>query len=585
MKHYKPIEKIDPVLMAKATLIRREIEDPLIHYKPSPTQYQIHHRTARYILITAPSRAGKTSCNSMDLAMCARRKHPTKTVRSLNGTYLVFGTSREALRDNWYGKLVDSSKLRGPAEEYGMLPSWEIFSKKYSGSGADRTIKEIVMRHPDDPDKPGHRILFALSGDPKTWRRLEGKDRVLGIYFDEVEGSRDLFTECFRRLVETNSHPAIFAEAGGGFISWSGTETKENEVFKEWMDKCERPEEFPEYKLFKITPHETGAISEDERLKMAMNLSKEDYEISMKGIGRYADRLLIYGRQLDPRRHLLEFDYEPQPEDNLWVVYDPGFDHNTALAIAAIRPSKPNKIHWVRAWTHRQTAMGHEIHLLRQYLRGRFIECMVVDPASHKTEKGSGKKLITQIRDEMLRAGIKSMRGFRMPYNRHAPGILDVRRFLDPVPGNPNAEPLMCFNPSRESGVSVMWTQMCNYRSHKEGQWQGIHGVVKKNDDLNDCVRYLVACTDRSPWAVQKGAWVTPTMMRPTWVKRPLNKPLWEGDDTPAVYSAPAEVVLSEAEILERDRTRKSALAAQIRSRRGKRIGRSRLVEAYGDED
>ncbi len=584
MKTFKPVEKIDPVLMAKAVLLKRETEDPLLHYRASPTQALFHARTNRYTLIAAPTRSGKTTCNAMDLAMCARRKHATKTVRCVNGTYLVFGTSREALRDNWYGKLRISSKLRGPAQEHPMVPTWEVFSEKFSGAGADRTIKEIVMRHPDDPNKPGHRILFAISGDPKTWRRLEGKDRVLGIYFDEVEGSRELFTECFRRVLETHSHPEINAEAGGGFISWSGTETKENEVFKEWMDKCANPEEYPEYRLFQLLPDETGAISNVERGKMAMNMSKEDYDIGMRGVGRYADRLLIYGRQLDPKRHLLENDYEPQPEDNLWVVYDPGFDHDTGICIAAIRPSKPNKLHMVRAWFHNKTTMGQDISVLRQYLRGRFIECFVADPASHKTEKGSGKKLITQIREELVRAGIKSMRGFRMPYNRHAPGIYDVRRYLDPVPGNPIAEPLVCFNGSRESGVLQLWTQLCNYKSHKAGELQGTHGVVKKNDEGPDLVRYLVNCTDRSPW----GQWnphESPSTMRPTWVKRPPNKPMWDGDSTPVTFSAVADVVLTEEEILAKERTRKSALAAQIRSSRGKRLRRSRYVEAAFDED
>jgi hypothetical protein len=584
VRRFKPVEQIDPVLMAKAVLIRRELEDPLLHYKPSPTQALFHHRTNRYTLVNAPTRAGKTACSAMDLAMCARRKHATKTVTCVNGTYLVFGTSREALRDNWYGKLRVASNLRGPAEKHPMIPSWEVFSEKFSGSGADRTIKEIVMRHPDDPNKPGHRLLFAISGDPKTWRRLEGKDRVLGIYFDEVEGSRELFTECFRRVLETNAHEEIKAEAGGGFISWSGTETKENEVFKEWMAKCEEPEQYPEYRLFKLSPSETGAISDEERQKMSMNLSKEDYDISMLGKGRYADRLLIYGRQLDPKRHLLETDYEPQPEDNLWVVYDPGFDHKTGIAVVAIRPSKPNKLHFVRAWFHAKTTMGQDISVLRQYLRGRFIECFVADPASHKTEKGSGKKLITQIREELVRAGIKSMRGFRMPYNRHAPGIYDVRRFLDPVPGNPNAEPLLCFNSSRESGCMQMWTGLCAYKSHKEGQFQGTHGVVKKDDEAADLTRYIVCCTDRSPWS-SWNAHESPSMMRPTWVKRPPNKPLWDADATPTTYREVTEVVLTEEEILNKERTRKSALAAHIRSRGGKRLRRSRFVEAAFDEE
>lgn len=581
-----PASNLDPVLMAKAALLKRQSEDPLNHYKASPNQSLFHHRTQRYVLVNAPTRSGKTTCNAMDLSMVARRRHPTKTVTCVNGIYMVFGTSREALRDNWYGKLRVTSKLRGPAENSPMIPDWEILDEKFSGGGGDRTIREIVMRHPDNPNLPGHRILFGLSGDSRTWRRMEGKDRVLGIYFDEVEGSAQLFTECFRRLIETHSHPEIKSQANGGFIAWSGTETKENEVFKEWMEKCDKPEEFPEYARFKLTPDETGAISNEERAKMAQNMNKQDYEISMLGVGRFSDRLLIYGQQLDPKRHLLENDYVPTPDDNLWVGYDPGFDHNSGMLVAAINPRNPFKLHIVKAWSHPKTTLGQDIALLRMWLRGRFIECFVADPASHKTEKGLGKKLITMIREELMRAGIKSLRGFRMPYNRHEPGIFAVRRYLDPVPGNRNAEPLIVFNASKPSGCLVTWNQMCNYRSHKENEYQGTHGVIKKNDDGVDVIRYLVNCTDRSPWN-SGGA---PNIMRPTWVKRAPNIPTWEEaggmpSDAYAVTQV-TEVTLTDDEMLAKDRERKSALAAKIRSRGGRRFKEGRrLALEVGPED
>lgn len=565
-------ESPDPILLARAMLAKRRLEDPAIHFVPTPTQRAFIHRKTRYNLLGGPTRGGKTSCNAMDLALIARRKHPTKTVTCVNGVYMVFGTSREAIRDNWYGKLRVESKLLGPAEACPMIPDHEVLAEKFSGGGGDRTIKEIHLRHPDNPNEMGHRIIFNVSGDVGTWKRMEGKDRVLGVKFDEVAGSKELFTECFRRVLETNSHPGIKEQAGGAFIDWSATETKGNEVFSEWHEKANSPE-FPEYAIFVLDPTENKAIDMGERQKMAQNMSAEDYQISMMGKGRFADRLLIYGGQLDYDRHVRKDEYQVTPDDNLWVGYDPGFDHDSGIGVFAINKANPYKLRMVKEWLHPRTTMAQDVWLLAQWLRGRFLECFVADPASHKTEKGSGKKLITQIREELQRAGIKVMRGLRMPYNSHAPGIYAVRRYLDPIPGNPQAEPLVEFSPS----CKRTWTQLNNYRSYAEGEFTGQHGVVKKNDEMPDLLRYVVNVTGRSPWANTDA----PTVVRPCWVKRPPNLPKYPEGAAPIIKPAEEDILSPEQEILKEQR-RLSALSAKLRaSKRQKR--RNRFVGVSHD--
>lgn len=571
----KPRPEVDPKLVRKAELARRKLEDPALHFVPTATQRGFIHRKTRYNILSGPTRGGKTSCNAMDLALAARRKHPTKSVTCLNGVYLIFGTSREALRDNWYGKLRIESKLLGPASEFPMIPDCEVLDEKFSGGGGDRTIKEIIMRHPEKPNEPGHRIIFNVSGDVNTWKRMEGKDRVLGIKIDEVAGSKELFTEFFRRVLETNSHPGVKEQAGGAFIDWSATETKGNETYSEWMEKAQSAE-FTEYGFFKLDPSENKAIDMDERLKMAQNMSAEDYNISMLGKGRFADRLLIYGGQLNHDRHVRKDDYIVQPDDNLWVCYDPGFDHDTGILVAAINKANPYKLRIVKEWLHPKTTMAQDVWFLAQWLRGRFIECFVADPAAHKTEKGSGKKLITQIREEIQRANIKSMRGFRMPYNSHEPGIYAVRRYLDPMPDNRQAEPLIEFNPS----CKKTWQQMASYKSYQAGEFTGQHGVVKKLDELSDCVRYLCNVTGRSPWNNGEA----PTVVRSSWVKRPPNLPKWAEGLAPVVKPPPEEDSLNPEQVREREQRRLSALSAQIRRKKRGSVRPNRFAPAGWDD-
>ncbi len=575
-------KQVDPGLMALALMEQRRAQDPLTHFTPSATQARYLTRTCRYCLLNGPTRGGKTAGNAVDLAQVAMRRHATKSVHSVNGIYLVFATARESIRDNWYGKLRVASKLLGPASEFPLIPDHMLLQplalrgERFSGGGGDRTIKELVLRHPDNPNKPGHRILFNVSADPNVWKRIEGKDRVLGVYIDEAAGTKELLTELFRRLIETNSHPDIKREAGGGFISWSATETKINDAFADYYEKCESPE-FPEYELFKIGANENVAIDPEERAKMAQNMSADDFKVSMTNEGRAWDRYAIYGKQWNDARHVRANDYEIQPEDNLWVCYDPGFDHNSGIVVAAINQRSPYKLRFVKFWCHPKTTISQDMDLLRRWLRGRSIEALVYDPACHKTEKGSGKQLVTLIREELSRFKIRSWRGLRMPYNWHAPGIYAVRRYLDPVPGDPTVEALIEVNPTPASGCQRLRQQMVMYRSYEEGVYTGPHGVVKKDDEGPDCIRYLVQATGRSPW----NAGEAPSVQRPCWVRRPPNPPLWADGQDVAVINE--ELPLTEAEMLHQERRRKSALAAALRSRGQTRAIARASLQPVGD--
>lgn len=575
-------EPLDPAVAALAELARREAQDPLRHVVWTPTQDQYIRRPKRYCLLSGPNRGGKTACNAGDLALRLRCIHPTASVLSKPGVYLVFGTSRSSLRENWHAKLRQSSKLRGTCENFPMVPDWALWkaspkrAEKYSGSGGDRTIRELVCCHPEDTSQIWHRALFFPSADVETWKRIEGMDRVLGIYLDEVAGSIDLLKELYARLLESNSDPDIQREAGGGFLSWSATETKDNEAYRSFREKCERPTEYAEYGLFSIDPAENPAIDMAEREKMRAHYSAEDYELRMMGQGRFRDRYQVYP-QLLRERHVLPTDYEPGPEDNLWAVYDPGWDHASGIGVFAVRREKPWQKIWVRYWKHYKSTFEYDIRKLAEWLRGRALEAFVTDPAAHKTEKGQGKKQHQMIREALQAFRIKLYRGMLVPYNRHESGIKAVRDQLDPDSTNPKAEPWLLFNPSTTSGVSAGWYELTNYCTKQEHVYSGPHGVIKKDDEFPDLVRYGVQVTNRAP-----GSAAAPRVIPVTWTPRPPNLPTIDAGAPVVMGEAPtSDVERSLADI----RRAASAALAGNRTRWGRRLRQLREITADAGDD
>ncbi len=458
----------------------RQRLDPCLLYRPGPTIARFHASKARYRWIGGKNRGGKTTGLINEVVLCARRLHPTRTVTK-NGVYLLLAPARDQLQDPWGVRLLEQSQLKGECYARPYIPPWEIKPDgiKYTHGGGRPTVKEIQLLN-------GHTIKFSVTKDVGTWKRKQGQN-YLGIALDESEVSKDLIMEMYRGLLDSNSDDDIVREAGGGWLAWGATETTTNAPLQEFITLCENPEQ-NDWEGFRLTKDENPAIKAEEREKLRVAFTEEDYQVRMEGTEGYADRLAIYGKQWNDARHMRTTDYIVQPEDNLWCAYDPGGagaeSHDTGIVFAAINKAEPTKLRFVHCIKLNRTILSYDFKRIAHFLRGRTLEGFVPDIATNKTEKATGKTIRWQMKEEMSRQKIKSYRGIVTPMNRHDPGIKRVQTYLD--------ENLIELNPSKESGCMLLRQQMLSYSSYEEGVYQGARGVVKKDDDLVDPLRYLI---------------------------------------------------------------------------------------------
>lgn len=458
----------------------RQQQDPCLKYRPGPTITRFHASKARYRWIGGKNRGGKTTGLINEIVLCARRLHPTRTV-SKNGVYLVLAPARDQLQDPWGVRLLEQSQLKGDCYGKPYIPPWEIKPDgiKYTHGGGRPTVKEIQLLN-------GHTLKFSVTKDVATWKRKQGQN-YLGIVLDESEVQKDLITEMYRGLLDANSDDDIVREAGGGWMAWGATETTTNAPLQDFITLCEDPEK-TDWEAFRLVQDENPAIKGEERERLRVAFSEEDYKVRMEGTEGYADRLAIYGKQWNDERHMRSSDYIIKPDDNLWCAYDPGGagaeSHDTGILFAVINKEAPTKVRVVQCILLNRTILAYDFKRIVHWLRGRTLEGFIPDIATNKTEKATGKSIRWQMREEMIKQDIKCYRGIVSPMNRHDPGIRRVQTYLD--------ENLIELNPSKESGCQLLRRQMLSYSSYEEGVYQGARGVVKKDDELVDDLRYLL---------------------------------------------------------------------------------------------
>lgn len=517
-------------------LILRQSLDPVFNYKPRPTQKRCLYSKSRYRWIGGPNRGGKTGHVSIELAMCARQMHPIRTVRSRPVSYLVLAPRREQLQDPWEKKLLKDCEFRGFAGRP-MIPDWEIEDVRYTHGAGAPTVKQIDMKN-------GHTLRFGISGTIDAWKGRQGQ-ALAGIFPDESESNMQMMEEWYARLLDANDDPDLVRECGGGMILWGATQTTANQGLTRFIELCDNPDlEAVDWESFRIPPEESViSVAERERLKIAFD--EDGYNVRMLGTAAFADRLLIYGRQWSEHRHMLSADYKIHDSDNIYIAYDPGGagkeSHDTGILFAAVNKDEPRKINVWRYVRLNRTTLGYDVSLMAKILKGRPIEALIPDPAINKTEKGTGRSLRQQLREEMVKHKIVCHRGLVHVLNRHDPGIKRVQTYLE--------RDLIAISPSRESGCQILRGQLVSYRSNEENVYHGANGVVKIDDEGPDTIRYLVQA-------------------KPFWINRPCGKALWQGDDLPPPPPAEEpELLTADQENYRMQLQRSTRLAARPRVR------------------
>lgn len=467
---------------ARAILAR----DPLKYFNPSPTQDQFLRRPLSdwACLNTSVSRGGKTSVSCVDLAWIMRGIHPYRP-NYTNLTLLQFTPSRLQAANVIGAKLFKKSELILPDAPPGvaalaMIPPWEIAKLNEPNVAGMKVPYELIMKN-------GNRLLFSWSGVDGIAKRIAGL-RIDGAYVDEDAGTPQLFDELYTRLLDAQSDAT---RPGLGFFVWSNTNLNYNEAFESFQERHARG--VAGHRIFTIGKNENPAISSERREAMKDVLSTDAARIRMEGDMTGGAIASIYHKQWGEARHVLVGDYNIKPEDNLWVGYDPGVDHPMGMIVGAINRDQPLRINITKCWNSHGETIEKDADNLRAYLSGRQLSGFVYDTNLKNRDRGGGPSVLDRLKDLLAARGIAPMAGYYQSKKNHAPGIALVRHYLDPNPDDRTVPPLLILSQGSDvNGVGMLRRQILAYRGREATRFTGPGGVVKKDDELVDALRYLI---------------------------------------------------------------------------------------------
>jgi hypothetical protein len=476
---------------ARAMLALMDRRDPVRQWaeRLGPTTRRCAESPTLYRLVNGGNQVGKTTYAIWECAAILRGIHPWKPSFGPLKVLIVVPYRLTAVAV-WGKRLLESSELPGDLGSLPFIPPDEVEKVYWNYSGSGKAPGRIVLKN-------GSEAYFAWSASESMWEGIQGI-MFDYVFRDEAVGNQKLGPELYMRLIRARDNNA---KPWAGGILWVGTPTLQNEEYEEFQRNCHAQK--ADYAEFFIAPEENTSISMATREDMRDTMSDEDAAVRLDGGASEADRRRIYRRQWSDDRHVAAEDYEPSPTDNLWIAFDPGIGHPAGILCAAIREDSPRTIRVVRFYCHKDQPLTYHVACMRDWLAGRDAEGLVVDPKAF-TRESTGKSIVTQITEAITdgSAGFRVRRGIIRGRNGHWEGINQVREYLDPRPGDPTAPPLVQINPL-SPGCGLLRYQLTSYRGREETKYTGPHGVVKKNDEGPDCLRYLITV---GPYYEPRGA-------------------------------------------------------------------------------
>lgn len=479
------------------------------HYKPSPTQLRFHESLAHDRLLTAGGRGGKTTAALWDLSTCVLGCNPH---RPWYGPVvaIVLCVSRQNATMVVQRKLLEACELPGEIGNSPFLPhdeiDWDQCGDLKSHFG--RTYYHIRLKN-------GSMIHFGWSGDENSWKKLQGI-KADYVYIDENAGNDKLVIELMKRLLDVQSDPG--KQPWGGCLVWGATGTIVNPCFERFRERCIKGE--ADSAAFVIPPGETGAISKSVHERFAKKLTKEQRKIHIDGTETASSLTYIFGKQWDDRRHVLDRDAEIEDTDNIIIGWDPGMDHPTGILVCLIKKSRPSQLICAKFFNHRMMPVEYDVECLHSYLKGRKIGLFVYDYRAKERHKHA-PPLLHALTTRMEAKGYVPVQGYYPSDKRHEVGIQTVRAYLDPDTFNKSVEPNIKVSPSDESGGLLMRSQIVSYRGKEETNFTGPGGVVKKDDEFPDCLRYVCRLVPAWSAALVCGpaTWIAPAPMEEPAIK------------------------------------------------------------------
>lgn len=487
------MSKITPV-EAKKLLEARRAADPCRYFLEhgTPTQKLILEDDTTYRLVSSSNQGGKTTTAIVECSSILRGINPYKPWYG-PVSVCIFVPSRAQAAGIWGERLLSKSNIRASVEIQGkkvsladkpLIPASEIehIVWAYSPQGKYPGMIEL---------KNGSICRIALSGDKKSWERVQGFTYD-AIYRDEAVGNENLGSELFPRLAAAQTAVAKGERKWGGFILWVATETLVNDEFRNFMQHCEDGD--TGYRLFRIPPDENPAVSMEVRQRMhdAMSETSGDSMATLRifGVGSAVDTLKIFP-QFSSKRHITA-DYEPTEEDNIWVGWDPGIKDNFGLMFCCVQPMYPTTVR-VIDFAHRpNTTLDYQAQVIHDWLEGRTLEALIVDPSANKKEYSRGKPVIELFKEILFgQLKVKTERGVLIGRNRLEDTVPIVQRYLDPDPQDKQARPLLLFNERARYAADMIASARVKAGSNK----LAFNTIDGKHLEAFDLIRYILSRT------------------------------------------------------------------------------------------
>lgn len=468
-------------------LAGRHKDDPCYQYKAIPAFQKVIECTEPNQCLESANQMGKSSLLQWTVACLARGIHPIRPSYGPRRILVIVPKRSHAV--DWGSRLTKRCALAGSLAHLGdkpYIPAWEIeHITPAHGSNMGAYPAKILLKN-------GSEIFFALSGDDRSWKTIEGWT-FDDIIRDEFAGSENMGVTIGRALLAVRSN---VAKVLGGLYLWATTSTDPNEEWETFRDTAKGNAAGHAY----FTAHfaeSNDYVSVVEREKWAANMSEEQRSVRAFGTASAATSLFIYRRHIEEYEERLcqHLNYQPLPTDNLVVCYDPGWKDPCGILCGYIPAKSPETIILTQFYHYRHGTRLDHVQSIREWADGRLITWFICDPNIQKTE-GNGVSYFVLFCEDLAAAKVKINGSPIKGRNRNEDGIPLVEDYLlEKTDGQ-----TVIFDLAGE-GIPSLIDQLRSYRwkQLQDGTISKVTYVSKtQRDEGCDLMKYM--CSRRPQW-------------------------------------------------------------------------------------
>lgn len=459
----------------------------------TPNQRAIIESTERYVHIEKPNQVGGTLTMLVDAVLYIRGIHPTRR-RPKEAMQLLMIVPRKAQMGSVFGKRLFRSStidVTSPAfahllekepglkdiERKPLLCSEQEAHLEKTQSSMGRVISKASI-----PCKYGgnDEIYFFISGDEKAWESIAGQ-QFHAIWRDEAFGAgMNLMPELRTRVLKHHDKPD---RPYCGTIRWGCLAAKATEELRDFIKLCKSGA--PHHRQIVLGPEDNPSISQKTRADAAVGMSAVEAKKRLWGEANAFDENLVFRVSRD--LVLTKSPYEPRPEDNLWLAYDPGWRDPCGIGLFVVPKSMPRSAILLefRSWQFGST--GEHVASIADMLAGRLAVTCVCDPAI-KRMSPSGVSNYHQFVEACRTAGIRFNTDPCLGYNRYENTIPQTQSYLLGEQGRN-----LFFNVDGP-GVEEALCQFETFRFKDGAERKHLENCIyQKNNTAVDLTRYFLS--------------------------------------------------------------------------------------------